>query len=135
MYIMSGGQKGVGPRWTLGGWIPIKYILCPTPTCPPGPTPTCPPGPTPHMSTWSHPHMSTWSHPHMSTWSHPHMSTRLHSHGSCPSPSFATLPLSHAIEFVWLFVFIDHWNVSKANLLLPPSPLPQSFCRRFTTMW
>ena len=20
---------------TLGGWIPIKYILCPTPTCPP----------------------------------------------------------------------------------------------------
>ena len=44
---MSGGQKGVGPRWTLGGWIPIKYILCPTPTCPPGPTPTCPPGPTP----------------------------------------------------------------------------------------
>ena len=59
---------------------------------------------------------------------HPHMSTRLHSHGSCPSPSFATFPLSHAIELCGCLFSLTIGMSVKPICSSPhlPSPRPSA---------
>lgn len=57
------------------------------------------------------------------------MSTRLHSHGSCPSPSSATSPLSHAIELtVELHGYLFSLSIGMSICSSPhlPSPCPSA---------
>ena len=114
MYIMLGGQTGVGPRWTLGGWALIKYILCPTPTCPPDFI---------HLRIVPSPSFGTFplSHVIELVW----MLFSLSIGMSVilpplipPSPSPISLP-----------------PISPPPISPPPISPPPSFCRRFTTMW
>ena len=112
MYIMSGGRTEVGPRWTLGGWALIKYILCPTPTCPPDFI---------HMRIVPSLSFGTFplSHVIELVW----MLFSLSIGMSVILPSLIPpSPLPPSL---------------LPPSLLPPSPIspPPSFCRRFTTMW